>query len=59
MTDSPDLQRLAARYLDLWQEQVARMATDPALPDLMAKSYGMIKERWDEAAQHMQQGGDD
>jgi hypothetical protein len=59
MTDQPDLQRLAARYLDLWQEQVARMATDPALPDLMAKSYGMIKERWDEAAQHFQRGGDD
>ena len=59
MTDSPDLQRLAARYLDLWQEQVARLATDPALPDLMAKSYGMIKQRWDEAGQQFQQGGDD
>src|SRR5579859_4222057 len=59
MTDNPDLQRLAARYLDLWQEQVARLATDPSLPDLMAKSYGMIKERWDEAGQQFQQGGDD
>ena len=59
MTDKPDLQRLAARYLDLWQEQVARMAADPALPDLMAKSYGMIKERWDEASQQFQPGGDD
>ena len=59
MTDNPDLQRLAARYLDLWQEQVARLATDPALPDLMAKSYGMIKERWDDAAQQFGQGGED
>ena len=59
MTDNPDLQRLAARYLDLWQEQVARLAADPSLPDLMAKSYGMIKERWDEAAQQFEQGGDD
>lgn len=59
MSDNPDLQRLAARYLDLWQEQVSRLATDPALPDLMARSYGMIKERWDEAAQQFQQGGDD
>jgi hypothetical protein len=59
MTDSPDLQRLAARYLDLWQEQVARMAADPALPDLMAKSYGMIKERWDKASQQFQPGGQD
>ena|SRR5579859_3968717 len=59
MTDNSDLQRLAARYLDLWQEQVARLATDPSVPDLMAKSYGMIKERWDEAGQQFQQGGDD
>jgi len=51
MTDTPDLQRLAARYLDLWQEQIGQMAGDPALSELMAKSFGMIKERWDEAAQ--------
>ena len=59
MTDSPDLQRLAARYLDLWQEQVAQMSGDPALSDLMVKSFGMIRERWDEAAQQFQQGGGD
>jgi len=63
MTDNPDLQRLAARYLDLWQEQVAGMAGDPALTELMAKSFGMVKERWDEAAQQFgpkagQGGGD-
>jgi|SRR5579859_1791550 len=63
MTDNPDLQRLAARYLDLWQEQVAGMAGDPALSELMAKSFGMVKERWDEAAQQFgpkrgQGGGD-
>jgi ubiquinone biosynthesis protein UbiJ len=59
MTDNPDLQRLAARYLDLWQEQVAQMAGDPVLSDVMAKSLGMIRERWDEAAQQFQQGGGD
>jgi hypothetical protein len=59
MTDNPDLQRLAARYLDLWQEQVASMAGDPALSELMVKSFGMVKERWDEAAQQFGQGGGD
>ena len=63
MADTPDLQRLAARYLDLWQEQVAQMsgdmAGDPAVSELMAKSFGMIKERWDQAAQQFQQGGGD
>jgi hypothetical protein len=60
MTDTPDLQRLAARYLDLWQEQVGQMAGDPALSELMAKSFGMIKERWDEAAKQFDgKGGGD
>ena len=59
MTETPDLQKLAARYLDLWQEQAAQMAGDPALSELMAKSFGMIKERWDETAQQFQQGGGD
>jgi hypothetical protein len=59
MTDAPDLQRLAARYLDLWQEQVAGLAGDPALSEMMARSFGMMKQRWDEAAQQFGQGGGD
>jgi hypothetical protein len=58
-SDPPDLQRLAARYFDLWQEQVASMAGDPQLADLMAKSFSMAKERWDEAGHQFRQGGDD
>jgi hypothetical protein len=31
MTDDPDLAKLARDFMDLWQEQIAAAATDPAL----------------------------
>jgi hypothetical protein len=36
MPTPPDLASLAERYLDLWQEQVAALANDPALAAAMA-----------------------
>src|SRR5262245_55909636 len=37
MAEPPDLDTLARRYLDLWQEQVAAMAADPEMSDLMGR----------------------
>jgi hypothetical protein len=37
MAEPPDLDTLARRYLDLWQEQVAAMAADPELSELMGR----------------------
>lgn len=33
MTDSGDMDALAQRYIDLWQEQVAQISTDPQIVD--------------------------
>ena len=35
--DAPDLEALAKRFLDLWQEQVAAAVADPALADWLAR----------------------
>ncbi|WP_254434899.1 hypothetical protein [Magnetospirillum sp. UT-4] len=40
----PDLKALARRYLDLWQEQVAAMANDPALAEALARSIALIAQ---------------
>jgi hypothetical protein len=40
----PDIKALARRYLDLWQEQVAAMANDPALADALAQSVAMVAQ---------------
>jgi len=37
MAEPPDLETLARRYLDLWQEQVAAMAADPEMSELMGR----------------------
>ncbi|MEE8202591.1 MAG: hypothetical protein V3R74_02415 [Alphaproteobacteria bacterium] len=37
MADAPDLDSLARRFLDLWQDQVAATVSDPALADWMAR----------------------
>jgi hypothetical protein len=37
MTDSDDPAALARRFLDLWQEQVAAAAADPALAEMMQR----------------------
>ncbi|MBX9634232.1 MAG: hypothetical protein K2X44_04550, partial [Magnetospirillum sp.] len=40
----PDFRALARRYLDLWQEQVAAMANDPALADAVAQGITMMTQ---------------
>jgi hypothetical protein len=42
MADPPDLDALASRYLDFWQEQAASMAANPALADLVSKLFGAL-----------------
>jgi hypothetical protein len=37
MAEPPDLDSLARRYIDLWQEQVAAMAADPEMSELMGR----------------------
>jgi hypothetical protein len=44
MTDAPDLDQLARRYLDLWQQQVTAWLNEPDVADAMAKSYMMMIE---------------
>jgi hypothetical protein len=56
MSDKPDLQQLAARYLDLWQEQMASLSSDPAVTTLMAQSYALARRHWQEAADHINKG---
>jgi hypothetical protein len=36
--DSPDLDALAKRYLELWNQQMGQMAGDPALAGAMAQA---------------------
>lgn len=43
MTDAPDIEALARRYLDLWQDQMAAYAADPALVETMARSMAMMQ----------------
>ncbi|MCR6633120.1 MAG: hypothetical protein NVV74_25475 [Magnetospirillum sp.] len=40
----PDFKALARRYLDLWQEQVAAMANDPALAEAVAQGVAMMAQ---------------
>ncbi|WP_161973869.1 hypothetical protein [Hwanghaeella grinnelliae] len=37
MTETPDHNELARRYLELWQEQISGAAGDPAVADAMAR----------------------
>ncbi len=39
MAESPDLDTLARRYLDLWQDQVAAMAADSELSETMMRLW--------------------
>jgi hypothetical protein len=38
-TAPPDPERLAERFLDLWQDQLAAIATDPDLAELVARLW--------------------
>lgn len=40
----PDFSSLARRYLDLWQEQVAAMANEPALAEALARGIAAMTE---------------
>jgi len=43
MTDQPpDVAALARRYLDLWQQQVAALSSDPAMAEAVAKGVAMM-----------------
>ena len=48
MMETPvDFRLLARRYLDLWQEQVAAMVSDPALAESVARGIsGMAQTVW-------------
>ncbi|MDA8229728.1 MAG: hypothetical protein M0006_00140 [Magnetospirillum sp.] len=40
----PDFKTLAGRYLDLWQDQMTAMATDPALADALAGGIAAMSQ---------------
>lgn len=42
MSDPPDLDALARRYLDLWQEQLADLAADRQVADIMARTIELM-----------------
>ncbi len=42
MSEPPDLHALAQRYLDLWQEQLAGLAEDREVAELMARTIELM-----------------
>jgi hypothetical protein len=44
MTDAPDIEQLARRYLDLWQDQAAAMVNDPALAETIGQTYALMSK---------------
>ncbi|GAB3439504.1 hypothetical protein GCM10027396_04870 [Insolitispirillum peregrinum] len=42
MSNTPDLETLARRYLDLWQDQMARMARDPATAETIERTFALM-----------------
>lgn len=44
MSDVPDLEALARRYLDLWQEQMAAMANDPAVVEALSRTFALMTQ---------------
>lgn len=44
MTDAPDIEQLARRYLDLWQDQTAALINDPALAEAMGRTYALMSK---------------
>jgi hypothetical protein len=44
MTEPPDYEQLAKRYLDLWQDQLAAAAGDPKLAREMARLASLMKQ---------------
>jgi hypothetical protein len=50
MTEPPDLETLARRYLDLWQDHLGTMARDPAVSEAMAHAFTLMTQGLAEAA---------
>lgn len=44
MTDGPDIEQLARRYLDLWQDQAAALVNDPELAGAIGQAYAMASK---------------
>ena len=44
MSEPPEIEHLVRRYLDLWQEQWAAMASDPELADALASWLGALNQ---------------
>lgn len=44
MTDATDLDQLARRYLDLWQDQTAAMTNDPMVAAAMGQAYALMTQ---------------
>jgi hypothetical protein len=42
MAKPPDLEALAKRYLDLWQEHLSGLAADPKLAEVMARTVELM-----------------
>ncbi|MBY0430690.1 MAG: hypothetical protein K2Q10_05795, partial [Rhodospirillales bacterium] len=42
MSETPDLQALARRYLDLWQDQMTALAADPSLAEALARTVTLM-----------------
>jgi len=60
MSESPpDFNALARRYLDLWQEQVAAVAADPALAEAVARGVAMMTQSVAAVAEAAKVGGAD
>jgi hypothetical protein len=41
MSDPPDMEDLARRYLDLWQSQMSALAADPQVADTLNRLIGL------------------
>ena len=45
MSDPPDMEDLARRYLDLWQSQMSALATDPQVADTLNRLKTALSDR--------------
>src|SRR5512145_1048929 len=65
MAEPPDLETLARRYLDLWQDQVSAMAADPELAETLGRLFQVMAtmgpagwaELWASASQPLRPDG--
>jgi hypothetical protein len=50
MAEPPDIDELARRYLDLWQDQWSAMMTDPNTAEAMTRFFELMREQMPGAA---------